>query len=759
MLQKPAYLLASIIIALVLLNPTSKMQCATEYTDYKQFIQEFENLKLDGKSAEVKDCFITKDVGNFSLESGRLFFCKPLAGRICVVIFIGDGSFDFTPPDKVEQNQLLRYYNTSNFNRKIKSAFMVFGDSSAYDLIKEFNPKEDIPSTEAEDNLNAAKKSILSKEKDDMDDFIVRTLINSDITQMFYSQIVLNDNKTVFFHIDPNDPEEIKFSQENWYAVIGSYAQNICSFHRQDYNPQVDSVGKNDEISIEKNIMHVNLDSKLDFSCKTQLIISPKKENLKWIPLSIASFMEIDSVSFNSNDKVNWFKPEKSSTLWVKFPSNIKIRDTLKLNISYHGDLIVDVFNYHDLKTSIGWYVNYGYKEKTFFDISFNYPADFKLLSIGEKLSQTTNDNICKSHWVTSYKTRNASFTIGHYSSKEYQKGESVPVELLYNSEFDDYRDNVLEDVALSFEFYTKLFGPIRPKRMNISVIPSYHGEAFPGFINLSFSTFQSGNNQGFHEQFCSHEVAHQWWAISVDFESYRDQWLSEGFAEYSSLMYWQMVSKDNEKFFKFLKRFKETVMNIRNSFLSSGVEAGPIALGYRNRTVDTPRDYDLIVYQKGAWVLHMLRNMMLDFKTMNDNLFISLLKEFHETFKGKSATTDDFRILAEKKCGFDLTWFFDEWVNSNKVPEYTFAYKYEKTIEGKYKVHCRVKQSEVPPDFKMIVPLKIDFGDDKFTRVKALITGKVMEFDLPLMPLEPKKIIFNDLESVLCDVNTESWD
>jgi hypothetical protein len=58
-----------------------------------------------------------------------------------------------------------------------------------------------------------------------------------------------------------------------------------------------------------------------------------------------------------------------------------------------------------------------------------------------------------------------------------------------------------------------------------------------------------------------------------------------------------------------------------------------------------------------------------------------------------------------------------------------------------------------------MIVPLKIDFGDDKFTRVKALITGKVMEFDLPLMPLEPKKIIFNDLESVLCDVNTESWD
>ena len=72
--------------------------------------------------------------------------------------------------------------------------------------------------------------------------------------------------------------------------------------------------------------------------------------------------------------------------------------------------------------------------------------------------------------------------------------------------------------------------------------------------------------------------------------------------------------------------------------------------------------------------------------------------------------------------------------------------------------VHCRIKQEEVPEDFKMYNNMFIDFGDDQFARIRILIDKPFNEFDLPLLPLKPKKIILNDLESVLCEAKNEKW-
>ena len=63
-----------------------------------------------------------------------------------------------------------------------------------------------------------------------------------------------------------------------------------------------------------------------------------------------------------------------------------------------------------------------------------------------------------------------------------------------------------------------------------------------------------------------------------------------------------------------------------------------------------------------------------------------------------------------------------------------------------------------VADDFQMVVPLYVDFGDKKFIRLRSVVKGPLTQFDLPLLPMKPEKISFNDLESVLCEVDNVDW-
>jgi len=105
--------------------------------------------------------------------------------------------------------------------------------------------------------------------------------------------------------------------------------------------------------------------------------------------------------------------------------------------------------------------------------------------------------------------------------------------------------------------------------------------------------------------------MAHQWWRLGVEPSGYRDAWRSEGFAEFSGLWYMQLILRDNEKFFKHLKHWRSEIRARRN-------DVPPIGIGWRAEQLNS-RDYTLMTYHKGAWVLHMLRNLMLNLRTSSN--------------------------------------------------------------------------------------------------------------------------------------------
>ena len=174
-----------------------------------------------------------------------------------------------------------------------------------------------------------------------------------------------------------------------------------------------------------------------------------------------------------------------------------------------------------------------------------------------------------------------------------------------------------------ALQFFQRVYGMFPVKQFYATEIPYDHGEAFPGLVHLALSTFVTSADDGFDEFFRAHEVAHQWWAIGVDYATYHDRWLSEGFASFSGLWYMQTARKQNKLYFSMLDRWRADI------FLHRG-EDESLAFGDRVGDATDAADYQTIVYEKGAWLVHMLRVLMLDLKTMNEDRFTSGMREFY---------------------------------------------------------------------------------------------------------------------------------
>jgi aminopeptidase N len=299
------------------------------------------------------------------------------------------------------------------------------------------------------------------------------------------------------------------------------------------------------------------------------------------------------------------------------------------------------------------------------------------------------------------------------------------------------------------------MFGQYPLDHMAVTEIPRSHGQAFSGLLHLSWGTFQE-EDKFYQESFRSHEVSHQWWGHIVGWKTYHDQWLSEGFATYSGLWFAQVTTKDNKKFFDLLKRYRDDIIKGDPEVKGVGSKAGPIWLGYR---LDNSKsfDYDILVYEKGAYILHMLRNMLMDFGTRSDEKFIEMLRDYATAYRGKSPTTRDFQEIVEKHVGTDMDWFFNQWVYGTEIPKYTYSHSIEK-VGDKYQVTLKVKQERVSPGFKMLVPVVLNYKPEGYSVFKVWVDQPEQDIKLPLVPLPVSELVFNPYYAVLCEVELKEF-
>jgi hypothetical protein len=175
---------------------------------------------------------------------------------------------------------------------------------------------------------------------------------------------------------------------------------------------------------------------------------------------------------------------------------------------------------------------------------------------------------------------------------------------------------------------------------------------------------------------------------------SYHDEWLCESLSRY--LAVFNPNDTDSTALRPLLDGSREELRPVES--------AGPIWLGRRLASTRSPMGYKA-VYAKGVWVIHMLRGILPDGK------FLEMIREFSQTYNGKTASSWDFQHLAEKYAGKKLDWFFDDWVFGTGIPEYVLDYKVDSASDA-FIIEGKIKQSKVSDDFAMPVPL---YADDQF--------------------------------------------
>ncbi|MBK6290513.1 MAG: hypothetical protein IPF59_01990 [Ignavibacteria bacterium] len=722
------------------------------------------NLKLDSSSHRQIGGVIFEDgLITISLDSGSWVYLERYDGRPVAGVFSGSGTVTFTPNHPTEVVNLQRFYHADQFSEEFDKAVFIFTDNRLPSLINEFPASGSVPES-MQGSALMATSFISENDNKDVDGAFSRCLLNNYSSPLFYAQLKYRKDMECYVVHNPYDIEPFILSARHEKKGPKSMTFiNQCPDVSGWPPLSDDGVEGHDQVRTIKHTMTCDIARSLDMKTHDRIDMEVNADSVLWLEMEITSYLKLDSVKLNS-EKLTTFRSKDASRFWVKLPSWHKKGQPLSITVSYSGDIIERYQDYTVLKTSLDWIPSHSYFHKALYDITFSYPSSMTLLSLGEQKSINTVDRTTTSRWVTTIPNTNNSFHIGLFKSRELETTKETPTATLhYNTK--DQVDAVALDVQQSLLFYSRLFGPLSISHLNATELPGNHGEAFPGLLHLSSYAFfraeDASTDDFFGEQFTSHEVAHQWWGISVKPMLYRDRWISEGFAEYSCLMYSQLAAQEGKKFFRLLDEYRDQIMSFGKKALGENLAPPSVALGHRVTSgagISGGNAYNAFVYYKGAWVLHMLRNMMIDLRTMKEDVFLTVMKEFYVKYNGKRASTANFQRTIENVTGADLQWFFDEWVYGNQLPTYTVAWKKEALPAGQWKVTLRVKQEGVSDDFTMLVPVKVVGDDKQLTRMRLQVTGKVSEVVLPHFSFEPDDLIFNDLSSVLCTVETEKY-
>lgn len=240
-------------------------------------------------------------------------------------------------------------------------------------------------------------------------------------------------------------------------------------------------------------------------------------------------------------------------------------------------------------------------------------------------------------------------------------------------------------------------------------------------------------------EEVTAHEIAHQWFGDSVTEETWADLWLSEGFATYFAGLFEEQFD-GREDFKAYMRRQAETY------FVFERERRIPI---HDTQTPDLLSLLNGNNYQKGAWVLHMLRGMM------GDAAFFRGIREYYNAHHEGNATTEDLRAAMEKASGLDLKEFFTRWVYKSGHPRYEAVWNWRETgTQGSGVLTITLRQTQTDEAF--LIPLNVEFimpgNTPARDRLRPESKETVASFNLPRRPAEiridPEDFVLKELST-----------
>jgi aminopeptidase N len=212
------------------------------------------------------------------------------------------------------------------------------------------------------------------------------------------------------------------------------------------------------------------------------------------------------------------------------------------------------------------------------------------------------------------------------------------------------------------------------------------------------------------------HELAHMWFGDMITCQTWNHAWLNEGFASYCEAL-WMEYTEGIEGYKEYISYFEY-------------YNRGKV---YLEDDTDPLNIFISIIYDKGAYTLHMLRGVL------GDSLFFLSLKNYatNPEFMYGHATTEDFINICEETCNKEMNWFFDQWIYDEKYPIYEYGYYQDKTtLETEVQINQIQSSFEYREVFEMPIQLKFNFIDTGDTLITVWNDQQFQTFTFDLAEL-----------------------
>jgi aminopeptidase N len=457
----------------------------------------------------------------------------------------------------------------------------------------------------------------------------------------------------------------------------------------------------------------------------------------------------------------------------VVAPAELDLQKPHEFEIRHEGEVIATAGErVYYVGARSTWYPRRG-TEFARYELTFRYPKDLGFVATGDIVDDKVQGDWRITRRKTDVPIRFAAFNLGDYKSiaishdqyrievyanrnqegalkprqpsvdpdlaKWTQRRPTDPMNSLGaiqpNPDPPTRLDELAHDVAGAFEYMIAQFGPPPLKTLLVSPIPGGFGQGFPGLLYLSTFAYLDPSQRPpsaqdrfvttfFSDLLDAHEIAHQWWGNLVIGEGYQDAWLTEALSNYSALLYLEK-KKGGHTAETILDDFRTRLLELGPN-ARTFESAGPISWGYRLESSQSPDAWHHIIYEKGAWVLHMLR------RKMGDERFMAMLRALSRRYQYKAISTDEFRRLAAEFMpphtpDSNLVAFFDTWVYGTGIP----VLKLNASVSGG-KVTGTVTQSGVPADFSTSIPIEVQSGRQK-TLYWVVTSDEPVPFSFPV--------------------------
>jgi hypothetical protein len=735
----------------------------------------YQQLRLQAKAAGdfggpfaiVNNLVLKRDAATFTLKSGEIYFAPAVKDRTFGAVFLGDGELTLTPPTDVEKHTLAIFTKDPSITESFSKLVLRFTDKTFDEIKSSAQVKMGSGGAQANRALDVYRDNQFLLRKTLRRNLELRTLVDFYNPQRpgFFTAFIDGKrfNKLVFQYdplgIPDVSPEEV---------LLSSYGETDgglwTAFHRAEEIAK--GTASSDEDHRIYDITHHEIDTVIRGTKLTStdtLTFRQLDSGARVLPFRLFPSMRVSHVRDEKGRDLDFIQENKNedADFGVIWPEPLEAGKSYKLTIEYGGgDALIDVGggNFFLVPRST-WYPNNegtAFGDRATFNLTFHYPKDKILVGTGSVTSPPAAEhNVLVAKWSSGENPLAvAGFNYGGFKKKEVLDAETgYQIEFYANEEALisgpgsmstlGMGGSMLADAQNATRIFTAFFGKLPFTRLALTQQPAGNfGQAWPTLVYMPFTAFMdptqrylaSGGNvrfatDDFFEYVAPHEIAHQWWGHMVGWKSYHDQWMSEGFAEFSASLYVQQVMHDEGRFNKFWNDQRDLITQARPQTRDKRPYlVGPVTQGYRLNSGKTGGVARFMIYPKGAYILHMLRMMMYDRHAGGDKRFSAMMQDFIKSHYNEDVSTEDFKRIVEKhmtpQMNLDGTgrmdWFFNEWVYGIEMPSYRFEYQ----LGGGDSLSGRITQSGVSENFKMLVPVYVDLGKGWIRIGAATIIG-----------------------------------